>query len=126
MRLFGGTFGDCHTELVSLKLKEGATLYHGRPYPVPHIHLEALKKEIKRLCEIGVLKKQPGSPWAAPTFIIPKKQKTVRVVTNFGEVNKRIVRTPYPIPKKTLSYKRWMASPMLPLWTSTWGIIPSD
>ena len=42
--LFDGTLGDWVTELVSLKLKEGATPYHGRPYPVPHIHLETLKK----------------------------------------------------------------------------------
>ena len=73
--LFDRTLGDWDTEPVSLKLKEGATPYHGRPYPVPHIHLETLKKEIKRLCKIGVLKKQPDSPWTAPTFIISKKQK---------------------------------------------------
>ena len=54
---------------------------------------------MKRLCKIGVLRKQPDSPWAAPIFIIPKKQKTVRIVTNLGEMNKLIVPAPYPIPK---------------------------
>jgi hypothetical protein len=34
-----------------------------------------------------------------PTFIIPKKDNTVRVVSDFREVNKRIVRKPFPIPK---------------------------
>ena len=34
-----------------------------------------------------------------PTFIIPKKEGTVRFISDFREVNKRIVRTPYPIPK---------------------------
>ncbi len=46
-----------------------------------------------------MLKKQPKSKWASPTFIIPKKQGTVRFVTSFIEVNKRIIRTPYPVPK---------------------------
>ncbi len=48
-------------EAVGFKLKEGSTLYHGRPYLVPHIHLETLKKEVKRLVDMGVLNKQPES-----------------------------------------------------------------
>ncbi len=46
-----------------------------------------------------MLNKQPESPYGSPTFVIPKKDNTVRVVTNFQEVNKTIVRTPYPVPK---------------------------
>ena len=46
---------------------------------------------MKRLVNLGVLIKQPESEWASPTFIIPKKQGTVRFVTSFIEVNKRIV-----------------------------------
>ena len=39
---------------------------------IPHVHLAKLKKKVKRLVELGVLKRQPTSEWAAPTFIIPK------------------------------------------------------
>ena len=46
-----------------------------------------------------MLKRQPTSEWASPTFIIPKKNKTVRFISDFREVNQRIVRTPFPIPK---------------------------
>ncbi len=56
-------------------------------------------KEIKRLCDIGVLEWQPSSGWASPTFIIPKKDSTVRITSDFRELNKCIVRKPYPIPK---------------------------
>jgi hypothetical protein len=56
-------------------------------------------KEIKWLCNIGVLEWQPSSRWALPTFIIPKKDSTVRAISDFRELNKRIVRKPYPIPK---------------------------
>ena len=52
--LFDGTLGDFQTEPVSLELLKDAKPYHGRPYPIPHIHLDTLKKEIKRLCQIGV------------------------------------------------------------------------
>jgi hypothetical protein len=56
-------------------------------------------KKINRLESIGVLKRQSSSQWASLTFIIPKKDITVWTITNFRELNKRIVRRPYPIPK---------------------------
>ncbi len=56
-------------------------------------------KEINRLESIGVLKRQSSSQWASPAFVIPKKDITVRTITDFREINKRIVRRPYPIPK---------------------------
>jgi hypothetical protein len=56
-------------------------------------------KEIKRLCNIGVLVWQPSSRWALPTFIIPQKDSTVNTISDFRELNKCIVRKPYPIPK---------------------------
>jgi hypothetical protein len=36
--LFDGTLGDWKLLPVSFELKEGAKLYHGRPYPIPKIH----------------------------------------------------------------------------------------
>jgi hypothetical protein len=56
-------------------------------------------KEVDRLCKLGVLERQPASEWALPSFIIPKKDKTIRFLSDFWEVNKRLVRTPVPIPK---------------------------
>ena len=42
---------------------------------------------------------QPTSEWAAPSFIIPKKDHTVWFISDFREVNKQIVRKPFPIPQ---------------------------
>jgi hypothetical protein len=56
-------------------------------------------KETKWLCDIGVLEWQPSSRWMLPTFIIAKKDGIVRTITDFRELNKQIVRKPYPIPK---------------------------
>jgi len=77
----------------------GAKPYHGRAFPVPHTQKEVFKKEVERLVELGVLKPQPKSEWGSPAFIIAKKNGQVRFLTDFREVNKRIVRTPWPIPK---------------------------
>jgi hypothetical protein len=96
--LFDGMLGDRKLPPVSIELlKEGAKPYHGRPYPIPKIHKATLMKEIDRLIAIGVLKWQPSSKWASPSFIIPKKDHTVRTISNFRELNKGIVRKPYPI-----------------------------
>ncbi len=56
-------------------------------------------KESDCLVLIGVLKWQPLSKRASPSFIIPKKDYTVRTISDFRDLNKRIVRKPYPIPK---------------------------
>jgi hypothetical protein len=97
--LFDGTLGDWKLLPVSIELKEGAKPYHGRPYPIPKVHKATLMKEIDCLIVIGVLKWQPSSKWASPSFIIPKKDHTVRTISDFRELNKCIERKPYPIPK---------------------------
>jgi hypothetical protein len=45
------------------------------------------------------LERQPALEWASPLFIIPKKRRTVHFLSNFWEVNKRLIRKPIPIPK---------------------------
>ena len=54
--------------------------------------------EVERLSEIGVLKKVNRSEWAAPSFVIPKKDGTVQFINDFQELNNRIRRKPCPIP----------------------------
>ena len=113
--LFDGTLGDWKTSPVHLELKEGIKPYHGKAYPVPHIHKDVLKKEVDRLEKIGVLKWEKDSQWASPTFIIPKSNGQVRVISDFREVNKRIERKPWPLPKITdilleLEGFRWATS----------------
>ena len=77
---------------------EGAKPYHAKSFPVPRVHYETLKREVERLVELGVLKRVNRSEWAAPTFLIPKKDGSVRFISDFREVNKRIKPEPYPIP----------------------------
>ena len=66
---------------------------------VPKSRKETTMKELNRLCELGVLEFQPTSEWASSSFIIHKKDNTVHFNGNFREVNKRLVRKLFPIPK---------------------------
>jgi hypothetical protein len=56
-------------------------------------------KEVENLCKLGVLERQPASERALPSFIIPKKDRTVCFLSDFREVNKRLVNTPFLIAK---------------------------
>ena len=49
--------------------------------------------------DIGVLRWQPESELASPSFIVPKHDQTVRLLSDFREVHKQIVRNPFPLPK---------------------------
>ena len=96
--LFDGQLGTWKGDPVQIELKEGAVPYHARAFPVPHIHEATMKKDLDRLESIGVLTKVNRSEWAAPTFIVPKKDGRVRFVTDFRKLNKQIKRSPYPLP----------------------------
>jgi len=97
--LFDGTLGNWNTEEVDLELKEGEKPHSSRYYPMPHIHKETFRKEVKRLISIGVLEEVRESEWGSPTFIIPKKQGTVRFISDFRRLNAKIKRKPYPLPR---------------------------
>jgi hypothetical protein len=81
--LFEGTLGDLKTKPVSFQSKERVSPYHGQAFPVPQIHKDTIMKEVERLCKLGVLERQSASEWALPSFIVPKKDKTVRFLSDF-------------------------------------------
>ena len=70
-----------------------------QPFPIPQAYYKTTRKEIDRLNNIGVLKKNHESEWAAATFIQPKKTGDVRVLTDFRKLNAALKRKPFPIPK---------------------------
>ena len=81
-KLFDGSLGKWTGTPYSIDLKEGATPYHARAYPIPKIHENTLRLEVDRLVELGVLKRVNRSEWGAPTFIIPKKDGTCLLYTS--------------------------------------------
>ena len=100
--LFDGTLGTWKTDPIELELKEeGTKPYHAKPYPVPHSQEKKLKEEVQRLVEFGVLRKINRSEWACPMFVIGKPDGSLRSLADLRELNKRIKRKPFPIPKIT-------------------------
>ena len=90
--MFDRALGKYTGSTYKIELKEDVKPYHAKPFPIAKVHKPTLKKEVKRLVEIGVLRKINISEWAAPTFIISKKNNTVRFISDFRELNKRIRR----------------------------------
>ena len=97
--LFDGTLGKWIASPHKIFLKDpNIQPYHGKPFSIPQAYEAQLRVEVERLCRIGVLKKVNHSEWASPTFVIPKKDKTIRFISDFRELNRRIKRFPFPIP----------------------------
>ena len=97
--MFDSTLGNYTGTEYNIELLEGAKPHQANPFPIPKVHEETLKTEADRLVSIGVLKCKNSSEWAAPTFIIPKKNGIFRFISDFRELNKRFKRKPFPIPE---------------------------
>jgi hypothetical protein len=85
-KLFRGGLGVLNVPPVHLELRplnREEKLYHAQPLSIPKCYEDTTKKEVKRLCDIGVLAKCNDSEWAAATFMQPKKTGNVRVLTDF-------------------------------------------
>lgn len=97
--LFNRPLGKFNIPPVNIKLREGAKPFHSRAYPIPHSRLPQTKAAIQRMCDLGILTKINKSEWAAPSFGVPKKNGDIRIVSDFRQLNKWIVRCPYPMPR---------------------------
>ena len=100
--LSDGTLGNWNTDPVDLELRSpDEKPYHAKPDPVPHSQEKKLRDEVKILCQYNVLRKVNRSEWACPMFTVLKPDKSLRSLADLRELNKRIKRKPYPLPKIT-------------------------
>ena len=97
--MYSRTIGTLNIEPVHFELKPNAVPYHAKPFPIPKAYEHLTKGECRRFEADKIWHHTLNSVWAAPSFIVPKKTGDVRVVTDFRELNKWIIRKPYPLPK---------------------------
>ena len=96
---FQGNCGTWKGDPVDFELKPNARPFVMRPYTIPHSLYKTTKKEVDRLCsEVGLLSRRNDLKYLSACFIIPKKDNTVRFITDFRKINSMIVRKPYPLP----------------------------
>ena len=97
--IFEGTLGTMPGAPYIIPICQDAKPFASRPFNIPQVPVATVKTEINRLIKIGVITPDVDSPWASPCFIIPKKDGTVRFLTDFRRLNAQLERCPYPIPK---------------------------
>jgi hypothetical protein len=78
--LFDGSLGMWKEHPHDIELKPNSMPYHAKTFPILKIHLEMLKAKVQHLCDLGVLRNVNLLEGVALTFIIPKKDGSVRFI----------------------------------------------
>ena len=96
--MFNQVLGAYPHAQADLLLKKNAEPIHCRPFSVADKNRELFKKELNKLVGLDVLEPVLNSPWAFPTFLIPKKDNTARFVSDFRLLNNVVIDEQFPLP----------------------------
>jgi hypothetical protein len=120
--LFQGQIGNYNGEPIKLELLPWSKPFYAKPFSIPKAYQQLMRDEIARLESIGLLTKVPAAEWAAPTFIIPKKDQTVRVITDCRGLKKFSNAIHFPCPKSQIFFGVWKSFVTRQRSTLTWVI----
>ncbi|KAF4137401.1 hypothetical protein GN958_ATG13410, partial [Phytophthora infestans] len=90
--VFLGTVGRLTWHPYVLPIMPDALLSAQAPYSVPHKLQAATLQEVERLPD-------KDFPWAAPAFVVPKKDGSVRFLSDFRRLDRWLWRSYFPLPK---------------------------
>jgi hypothetical protein len=97
--LFDGRLKKYVGKKIRLDLHKNSHPIHCKPSPVPQTQVDVFKKECERLIKEDVLEPVGATEHAYCNFIIPKKDGTVRWVSDFWKLNQMLRRRVYPLPR---------------------------
>lgn len=89
----------------SIQLKENVTPVYVKPYRVPNALKEEVDKQIKKMCEEGIIE-EAKCEWSSPVLLVPKKmdnsgEKKWRIVIDYRLLNQKIQDDKFPLPNIT-------------------------
>jgi len=79
-----------------IELMSGTQPIHKVPYRMALTELRELKKQLQQLLDWGFI--QPNvSPWGAPVLFVKKKDGSMRMCTDYRELNRVTIKNKYPL-----------------------------
>ena len=69
-----------------------------RPYRIPEARRVAIKEEVKKMLELGVIE-ESHSPWSSPIVMVPKPDGSLRFCNDFRKLNEVSAFDAYPMPR---------------------------
>ena len=85
----------CH----HLNVNPSITLRKQPPRRLSKDHYEAVKDEVTKLKQAGVIKEVFYPEWLANTVVVKKKSGKWRVCVDFRDLNKACSKDPFPLPQ---------------------------
>jgi hypothetical protein len=76
----------------------GATQISETHYKMSTPELKELQMQLEELMKKGYIRSNV-SPWGAPFLFVKKKDRTLRICIDFGQLNKVTVKNKYPLPR---------------------------
>jgi hypothetical protein len=81
-----------------IELEEGAKPIIIMPYRHPKKYKDEIEKAIKEIMDMGHIRPS-SSPFSSSVVLVKKKDGTMRMCINFRELNKKTIKSRYPIPR---------------------------
>ncbi|KAA0033112.1 ty3-gypsy retrotransposon protein [Cucumis melo var. makuwa] len=88
-----------HREIkFAIELEPSTVPISRAPYRMAPAELEELKVQLQELLDKGFIRPSV-SPWGAPVLFVKKKDRSMRLCIDYGELNKVTVKNKYPMPR---------------------------
>lgn len=103
--LQGDKFSKTNVYEQKIHLREFSTPVYTRPYRLPQIQKEEIKKQIQQMIKDDIIE-ETRSEWNSPLLVVPKKSdkdgnRKWRVVVDYRQLNQKLEYDKFPLPAIT-------------------------